>query len=125
PGELPRLKGFADFYFLPEAEAEAAAATVVDLACRRLPAKYDADPFDDIQVITPTYQGPAGVDALNARLQERLNPPAPNKGERRFGERIFREGDKVMQVVNDYDRQVFNGDIGRVAMVNAEEQLVR
>jgi exodeoxyribonuclease V alpha subunit len=124
-GELPQVKGFKDFFFLSESVAETAAATTVDLACRRLPAKYGCDPFEDVQVITPTYQGAAGVDALNVRLQERLNPPAPGKGERRYGERIFREGDKVMQVCNDYDRQVFNGDIGRIVMINHEEQMVR
>jgi exodeoxyribonuclease V alpha subunit len=124
-GELPRLKGFKDFYFLPETVPDAAAQTTVDLACRRLPARYGCDPFEDIQVIVPTYQGPAGVDALNVLLQERLNPPAPHKGERRFGERIFREGDKVMQVVNDYDRQVYNGDIGRIQLIDHEEQMVR
>jgi exodeoxyribonuclease V alpha subunit len=124
-GEMPRLIGFKDFYFLPEAVADEAAATTVDLACRRLPNKYGCDPFEDVQVIAPTYQGPAGVDALNVRLQDRLNPPAPHKAERRFGERIFREGDKVMQVVNDYDRQVYNGDIGRIQIIDHEEQIVR
>ena len=78
--------------------------------------------LQEIQVIAPTYQGPAGVDALNARLQERLNPPSPARNERHFGARIFREGDKVMQVVNSYERSVFNGDIGRITRIDPVER---
>src|SRR5262249_19458819 len=68
-GETPRLKGFTDFYHLPAARPDECADLVVDLVARRLPARYGLDPKEDIQVIAPTYQGPAGVDALNARLQ--------------------------------------------------------
>ena len=124
-GEPPRLRGFTDFYHLPAYQADACCDLVVDLAARRLPQRYGLDPFEDIQVIAPIYQGPAGVDALNAQLQARLNPPAAGRNERHFGPRIFREGDKVMQVVNDYDRQVFNGDIGRLVAIDPVEQQVR
>jgi len=124
-GELPRLKGFSDFYHLPARRPDACCDLVVDLATRRLPARYGLDPFEDIQVIAPTYQGAAGVDTLNVQLQARLNPPSPARNERHFGARIFREGDKVMQVVNDYDRQVFNGDIGRIVQIDLIEQQVR
>ncbi|HUS17794.1 MAG TPA: ATP-dependent RecD-like DNA helicase, partial [Chloroflexia bacterium] len=124
-GEPPRLKGFTDFYHLPATRPDGCCDLVVDLAARRLPAKYGLDPFEDIQVIAPLYQGPAGVDALNVQLQARLNPPSPARNERHFGARIFREGDKVMQVVNDYERQVFNGDIGRIVQIDPGDQQVR
>ncbi len=124
-GELPRLTGFTDFYHLRATQADACAELVVDLVARRLPQTFGLDPLEDIQVLVPLYQGPAGVDALNARLQERLNPPTPARRERTFGTRTFREGDKVMQVVNDYERQVFNGDIGRIVQIDPAEQQVR
>jgi exodeoxyribonuclease V alpha subunit len=124
-GELPRLKGFNDFYHLAARRPDECCDLVVDLATRRLPQHYGLDPFEDIQVIAPIYQGPAGVDTLNARIQERLNPPSPARAERHFGARIFREGDKVMQVVNDYERQVYNGDIGRIVAIDPVEQQVR
>jgi exodeoxyribonuclease V alpha subunit len=124
-GEPPRLKGFTDFYHLPVDRPDECCELVVDLAVRRLPQRYGLDPFEDIQVIAPMYQGPAGVDALNVQLQERLNPPSPARNERHYGSRVFREGDKVMQVVNDYERQVFNGDIGRIVQIDLAEQQVR
>jgi exodeoxyribonuclease V alpha subunit len=124
-GEAPRLRGFSDFYYLPAERPEDCCALVVDLVARRLPQKYGLDPLEDIQVIAPMYQGPAGVDALNSQLQARLNPPAPGRNERHYGARIFREGDRVMQVVNDYDRAVFNGDVGRIVSIDLAEQQVR
>ncbi|MGI8587292.1 MAG: SF1B family DNA helicase RecD2 [Chloroflexia bacterium] len=124
-GEPPRLRGFSDFYHLPSLRPDECCELVIDLAARRLPQKYSLDPFDDIQVVSPTYQGAAGVDALNAGLQARLNPPAPDRHERHFGPRVFRDGDKVMQIVNSYERQVFNGDIGRIVGIDPLEQQVR
>ena len=67
------------------------------------------------------HRGSVGVQALNQRLQEALNPPAPNKIEYHHGQRVFREGDRVMQIRNDYDRQVFNGDMGRILRIDLEE----
>ncbi len=76
---------------------------------------------DDIQVLTPMHRGPAGVGALNKALQERLNPSAPGKQEVRRGDHVFREGDRVLQNVNNYDKEVYNGDVGRVVAIDSEE----
>lgn len=124
-GKSPRTgKGIMDFFFLPQPNPAECAQLLVDLATRRLPQHFNLDPIDDIQVIAPTYAGVCGVDALNINLQAVLNPPSPTKEERRFGGRVFRVGDKVMQVVNDYDRQVSNGELGRIMRIDLEEQRV-
>ncbi|MEA2572918.1 MAG: exodeoxyribonuclease alpha subunit [Chloroflexia bacterium] len=124
-GRIPRTgKGIMDFFFLPQPEPAACAQLVVDLATRRLPQHFKLDPVDDIQVLSPIYGGVCGVDALNVNLQAVLNPPASTKEERRFGGRIFRVGDKVMQVVNDYEKQVSNGELGRILRIDLEEEHV-
>jgi len=94
---------------------------VCALAAERLAARYPFDPRRDIQVISPMHRGVLGVAALNDRLQARLNPPGPEIAEMRFGGRVFRLGDRVMQVRNDYDRNVYNGDMGVIAAVDADE----
>ena len=76
----------------------------------------------DVQVLSPMYRGKAGVAFLNEELQEVLNPAGPSKPEKRFGGRLFRAGDKVMQVRNNYEKAVFNGDAGRVIHIDLEEQ---
>ena len=73
---------------------------------------------EEVQVLAPMYRGVCGVANLNQRLQEALNPPGPNRPERRLGGRVFRVGDKVMQVRNNYDKEVYNGDIGRVVAID-------
>lgn len=124
-GKPPRTgKGIMDFFFLAQPNPAECARLVVDLATRRLPQHFKLDPVDDIQVVAPTYAGVCGVDALNINLQAVLNPPSPTREERRFGGRTFRVGDKVMQVVNDYDRQVSNGELGRIVRIDLEEQRV-
>ncbi|HYP19400.1 MAG TPA: ATP-dependent RecD-like DNA helicase [Chloroflexia bacterium] len=124
-GRTPRTgKGIMDFFFLPQPEPAACAQLVVDLATRRLPQHFKLDPLDDIQVLAPIYGGVCGVDALNVNLQAVLNPPAATKEERRFGGRIYRVGDKVMQVVNDYEKQVSNGELGRILRIDLEEERV-
>lgn len=122
-GETPDLRlNKNGFYFMRRREAEAAAETVVSLCRDRLP-KNMGIPAGDIQVLTPTRKGPAGTENLNRLLQAALNPPADGKHEFEFGNRLFREGDRVMQIRNDYDilwrtedmqagAGVFNGDIG-------------
>lgn len=77
---------------------------------------------DDVEVLTPMHRGPAGVSALNQRLQEQINPPAPGKRELSVGRQTFREGDRLLQTVNNYDKMVFNGDIGRLYQVNHESK---
>jgi exodeoxyribonuclease V alpha subunit len=114
-GELPFMdNNSADFFFFGADDPAKAAELVVDIVKNRLPAKFGVDPIRDVQVIAPMYRGPAGVDALNTLLQKTLNGGGTRRAEKQIGERIFRLGDKVMQTRNDYDKDVFNGDIGRV-----------
>lgn len=131
-GQAPDLTNRApDFFFLRRREGARAAEAVVDLVCRRLPEKMGI-PADQIQVLSPTRKGVAGTANLNRLLQEGLNPAQPGKGERRFGEYLFREGDRVMQVRNNYDVMwqeagtghagmgMFNGDMGRILSIDRE-----
>ncbi len=126
-GQPPRIdnRPDGDFFLFSETNPAAAATLIADLVAERIPTRFGFSSLEDIQVLSPMHAGPVGVEALNQKLQELLNPPAAGKAERRFGERVFREGDKVMQMVNDYDKQVFNGDIGRVVKIDNEEQTVR
>ncbi len=103
-----------DFFLFPADSAEAAADWVVDVVCDRIPERFSYNPIEQIQVLAPMYRGPAGVHALNARLQEKLNPRGVLKPERTLYGQVFRPGDKVMQTQNNYDKDVFNGDIGQV-----------
>ena len=128
-GEPPRLQNDqGDFYFLCRRDAQRAVSTVVELCKTRLPEKMGI-PVSDIQVLTPTRKGPAGTENLNRLLQEALNPQKPGQPEVRWGERIFRPGDRVMQTRNDYDilwekedgtvgSGVFNGDVGHVQAID-------
>jgi exodeoxyribonuclease V alpha subunit len=121
---MPALKSSpsSDFFFLPASEPTAAQRLIVDLVARRLPAKYGFDPVADIQVLAPMYRGPAGVVALNEALQARLNPsPASQVA---FGDHTLRTGDKVMQVRNNYDKGVFNGDIGWIRQIDKDNALL-
>jgi exodeoxyribonuclease V alpha subunit len=122
-----------DFFLFPTESAEAAADWVVDVVCERVPDRFGYDPMSQIQVLAPMYRGPAGVHALNARLQEKLNPRGVLRPERTLYGQVFRTGDKVMQTQNNYDKDVFNGDIGQVESlsiidhtltINFEERLV-
>ena len=127
-GEPPRLQNDqGDFYFLCRRDAQRAVSTVVELCKTRLPEKMGI-PVGDIQVLTPTRKGPAGTENLNRLLQEALNPPKPGQPEIRWGDRVYRPGDRVMQTRNDYDilweredgtvgSGVFNGDVGRVQAI--------
>ena len=113
-----------DFYFIERDDPEVIAQMVVDLVSRRLPARLGVDPIGDIQVLTPMKRGILGTMSLNLRLQKTLNPQGISM--ERFGV-TWREGDKVMQTLNNYDKDVFNGDIGVVEKVDptAEELLVQ
>jgi len=108
----PGQGGSGDFFLFPAEDAASAADWVVAVVTERIPQKFGFDPVREIQVLAPIYRGPAGVMALNERLQEKLNPPAANKHERRLFGVTFRAGDKVMQTRNNYDKDVYNGDIG-------------
>lgn len=123
-GEQPRITNAADsnLFLLREDDAEVVERKIVELVQRRLPARYKVDPLNDIQVIAPIYSGAAGVLRLNALLQNALNPHTEHTHELRSGTTILRTGDKVMQLRNNYEKGVYNGDIGRVVKIDLEER---
>jgi len=121
-GAMPRFGGeIPDCFFLAADDLTAAAALVTDLVARRLPARYGYKP-GDIQVLAPMHRGDAGVGTLNTLLQARLNPARDGQSEARGGGRVYRSGDRVLQLKNDYDLEVFNGDLGTVQEVDPVEQ---
>ncbi len=111
----------SDFYFVERDDPVAARDMVVELVTDRMPSRFGLDPLRDIQVLTPMHRGELGTMALNGVLQARLNPAGAGRGEVTRGERVLRVGDKVMQVRNDYDKDVFNGDVGVVSGLRADE----
>lgn len=120
-GEMPIVHAKSkDFFFFRQEDPEQAAELVVDIVCNRLPEKFGVDPVEDVQVIAPMYRGPFGVNALNEALQMALNGSS-RKIEKKLAGRLFRAGDKVMQIKNNYDKEVFNGDIGRIHGIDIEE----
>jgi len=114
----------SDFYLFPAETPEDAASWVQQVVCQRIPGKFGLDPRQEIQVLAPMYRGPAGVHALNQALQAALNPPAAHRPEKSLFGQLFRLGDRVMQVQNNYDKDVFNGDIGVVAGLDMVDQLL-
>ncbi len=121
-GQVPDLKTSrsSDFFFLQESEPEEIKHTLVELAHTRLATKYGLDPIRDIQVLTPMNRNLLGTISLNQSLQLALNPPNELKFEiERFGV-TFRVGDKVIQTHNNYDKEVFNGDIGHIVTIDAD-----
>jgi len=125
-GKMPLFaKEGGDFFLFPAEEAEAAADWVVQVVTERIPQKFGLDALQEIQVLAPIYRGPAGVNLLNQRLQDSLNPAAANKPERRLFGVTFRAGDKVMQNQNNYDKDVFNGDIGFIRALNLVDHLMQ
>lgn len=122
-GKFPLFsQGSGDFFLFPAEDASGAADWVLAIVTERIPHKFGFDPVRDIQVLSPIYRGPAGVIALNERLQEKLNPPAASKHDRKLFGTIFRTGDKVMQTQNNYDKDVYNGDIGFIRSLDMIEQ---
>jgi exodeoxyribonuclease V alpha subunit len=120
-GQPPVTQGLADFFLFPEDDPEQVADLTVDIVTNRLPRRFGLDPRRDVQVLCPMHRGPAGSAALNERLQQVLTPGGPGQPERRFAGRTYRVGDKVMQVRNDYDKGVFNGSVGVVKELSAED----
>ncbi|MBU4208686.1 MAG: ATP-dependent RecD-like DNA helicase [Proteobacteria bacterium] len=108
-----------DFYFIQQEDPEKVLEIILELLTDRIPRRFNFDPVDDIQVLTPMHKGVVGAGNLNEKLQEALNP-----GENIIirGDRGFRVNDKVMQIRNNYDKEVFNGDIGKIARIIADEQ---
>jgi exodeoxyribonuclease V alpha subunit len=109
----------SDFFVVEKREAEEARRVILELVTNRIPRRFGLDPVRDIQVLTPMNRGPAGTIVLNEELQAALNPTGPSITR---GKTRFRVGDKVMQLRNDYDRNVWNGDVGIVASVDEEEE---
>ena len=135
-GQMPRLRDVnSDFFFLPVHSEEEVSKTIADLCVRRLPQNMGISP-EQIQVLSPTKKGASGTMNLNRLLQEDLNPRSPRKNERVYGAFCFREGDRVMQIRNNYDilwektdgsavgTGIFNGDVGLIRQIdNAAEQM--
>ncbi len=135
-GKLPPLKSEGDFFYMKRMNPADVASTVVELCAKRLPSYFKIDP-SQIQVICPSKKREAGTAALNRALQDALNPAGPDKPELSFGDRVFRQGDRVMQMRNNYTLMltyldgremsagVFNGDIGVITQIDPQTQYVR
>jgi exodeoxyribonuclease V alpha subunit len=126
-GQPPITHGLADFFLFPEEDPEQVADLVVDIVANRLPRRFGLNPRD-VQVLCPMHRGPAGAGVLNERLQGALTPAREGVPERRFGGRVYRVGDKVMQLRNNYDKGtagVFNGSVGVVTALSLEDQELR
>jgi exodeoxyribonuclease V alpha subunit len=124
-GQMPFLdnRTATDFFLFRQDDPAKAADLVVELVQERIPRRFGLKP-EQIQVLSPMHRGEAGVAALNERLQAVLCPPAPGIPERQAGGRTYRAGDRVMQIRNNYDKEVFNGDMGRISRISLEDQLV-
>ncbi|MGH2448784.1 MAG: SF1B family DNA helicase RecD2, partial [Chloroflexota bacterium] len=122
-GKVPEIAGNDgdDLYFLRSNEPDRVLAGIKQLVSERIPLRFGLDRIDDVQVISPMHGGLLGVTNLNRELQSLLNPGGNDK-ELRRGDRVFRRGDKVMQIKNNYDKDVFNGDIGRVTDVDLDKR---
>jgi exodeoxyribonuclease V alpha subunit len=124
-GEMPHFckadDPGGDFFLFPTEEPEQAADWVQQIVSQRIPEKFGLHPLTDIQVLAPMYRGPAGVHALNQALQAVLNPADSRKLDKNLYGTLFRVGDKVMQTQNNYDKEVFNGDIGYIAGIDLVE----
>jgi exodeoxyribonuclease V alpha subunit len=125
-GEMPESsppEKLGDFYFIEAEQPAAILDRIITMIRDRIPARFKLDPFQDVQVLTPMNRSELGVKNLNARLQAILNPPEALEAPEvvRFGT-AFRVGDKVMQTRNNYDKQVFNGDVGRIRHIELDEQ---
>jgi exodeoxyribonuclease V alpha subunit len=127
-GQPPITRGLADFFLFAEDEPDQVADLVVDIVANRLPRRFGLDATREVQVLCPMHRGPAGAGVLNERLQAALTPAREGLAERRFGGRVYRVGDKVMQIRNNYDKGtagVFNGSVGVVTALSLEDSELR
>ena len=118
-GDMPSLKAQgpdSNFFFFNKNDPEEALAQILDLCTKRIPKKFRYNPIRDIQVISPMYRGVVGVDNLNKMLQQELNPARDVT----CGNHTYRLGDRVMQIKNNYDKEVYNGDVGLVRHINVD-----
>ncbi len=122
-GQMPELdnQSAADFFLFKTEDPERAAQLCVELVQTRIPRRF-AIPSQDIQVLSPMHRGAVGVANLNAAIQAAINPPGAAKPERQFGSRLYRVGDRVMQLRNNYDKEVYNGDMGVITAMDLEMQ---
>jgi len=123
-GTSPQLSEFPDFFWFTCEDNEELAALTADIVARRIPRRFGLDPRRDVQVLAPMHRGPAGAGNLNNLLQETLTPHADGQPERRYGGRVFRVGDKVTQLRNNYDKGaagIFNGTVGVVSALSLED----
>jgi exodeoxyribonuclease V alpha subunit len=124
-GQMPAFKSsgqkLEDFYFIEQEEPEKVLGIILELVKKRIPNGFGFDPFDDIQVLTPMHKGLVGAGNLNIELQNVLNPEPDNLTR---GGKNFRINDKVMQIRNNYEKEVFNGDLGRIIKIDLEAQEV-
>jgi len=125
-GIIPNLKAspekLDDFYFIEQEEPEKALEMIIHLVRQGIPKRFGFDSVNDIQVLSPMHRGTVGAGNLNVELQKALNPG--EEGVLRGG-RLFRVNDKIMQIVNNYDKEVYNGDIGRISSIDEEEKEVK
>lgn len=133
-GEMPELGDRTrDFFFMRRANPSDVATTVTELYKSRLPKTYGLNPMSDIQILSPTKKGITGTVELNRMLQMSINPPSKSKNEYKYGQTVFREGDKVMQTRNNYDIEyttengedgvgIYNGDMGTVDSIHTQER---
>jgi len=124
-GFVPELtqerEGLGDFYFIEQEDQEEVLRIIMELVCERIPKRFKLDPLEGIQVLAPMHKGTVGTENLNAKLQEALNPSGTAILR---GGRTFRLKDKVMQIRNNYEKEVFNGDIGRITAMDEETREV-
>lgn len=120
-GQMPVFSaqsGEGDFFLFPAETPEDAARWTLDVVTQRISNRFGLNPLEDIQVLAPMYRGPAGVTALNQSLQAALNPPRPDRPEKKLFGQTLRVGDKLMQTQNNYDKEIYNGDIGRLTYID-------
>jgi exodeoxyribonuclease V alpha subunit len=122
-GQMPIIdnEGATDFFVFRTEDPQRAAQLCVELVASRIPRRF-AIASEQIQVLSPMHRGVVGVGALNESIQAAVNPPAPRRAERRFGNRLYRVGDRVMQIRNNYDKDVYNGDMGFIRRIDNENQ---
>lgn len=121
PENLPLRPGeLTDFYWIEQDDPERAVELIEKMVVERIPARFGLDPVRDVQILTPMNRGSCGTISLNARLQEQLN--GGDRPQFKLGERVFRTGDKIMQISNNYEKNVFNGDFGRLGRIYFKEK---
>jgi exodeoxyribonuclease V alpha subunit len=127
-GRMPELKAhdkntLSDFYWIEQEDPEQTLDMIVRMVCERIPERFGLNPMRDIQVLTPMNRGLCGTGSINALLQEQLN--SGHKPQFKIGERLFKAGDRVMQTSNNYDKNVFNGDMGRIVNIDAHNNVFK